>query len=109
LTPNIPKNINIHYDDTQIHNTCNIKFLGLVIDSTLSWKEHISQRAIKMSSAGYAIRALALIMSQKSLLMTYYAYAHSIMSYGIIFWGISTHSNQISKIKKRIVKIITKA
>jgi hypothetical protein len=32
-TPNIPKNINIHYDDTQIHNTCNIKFLGIVIDS----------------------------------------------------------------------------
>jgi hypothetical protein len=62
-----------------------------------------------MSSAGYAIRALSLIMSQKSLLMTYYAYAHSIMSYGIIFWGISTHSNQILKIQKRIVRIITKA
>jgi hypothetical protein len=61
-TPNIPKNINIHYKDTQIHNTCNIKFLGLFIDSALSWKEHISQRAIKMSSAGCAIRALSLIM-----------------------------------------------
>jgi hypothetical protein len=61
-TAYIPKNINIHYDDTQIHNDCNIKFLGLVIDSTLSWKEHISQTAIKMSSAGYA-RALSLIMS----------------------------------------------
>jgi hypothetical protein len=36
--------------------------------------------------------------------MTYYAHAHSIMSYGIIFWGNSTHSNQIFKIKKRIVR-----
>jgi hypothetical protein len=41
--------------------------------------------------------------------MTYYAYAHSVMSYGIIFWGNSTHSNQIFKIQKRIVRIITKA
>jgi hypothetical protein len=42
------------------------KTTGLVIDSTLFWKEHISQRALKMSSAGYAIRALSLIMSQES-------------------------------------------
>jgi hypothetical protein len=41
--------------------------------------------------------------------MTYCAYAHSIMSYGIIFWGNSTHSNQIFKIQKRIVSIIMKA
>jgi hypothetical protein len=99
-TPNIPNNIYIHYDDTQIHNTCNTTSLGLVTDSTLSWKEHISQGAIKMSSAGYAITALSLIMSQESLLMTCYAYAHSIMSYGI-FWGNSTHSNQIFKIKNK--------
>jgi hypothetical protein len=105
-TPNIPKNINIHYDVTQMYSTCNITFLGLVIKSTLSWKEHISQRAIKMSSA---IRALSLIMCQESLLITYYAYAQSIMSYDIIFWDNSTHSNHISKIQKRIVRIVTKA
>jgi hypothetical protein len=58
--------------------------------------------------AGYAIRALSLIMSKESLLMTYYAYAHSIMSYGIVFWGNSTHGNQIFKIQKRIVRIIEK-
>jgi hypothetical protein len=34
---------------------------------------------------------------------------HTIMSYGIVFWGNSTHSDQIFKIKKRIVRIITKA
>jgi hypothetical protein len=48
-------------------------------------------------------------MSLECLLMTYYAYIHSIMSYGIIFWGNSTHSNQIFKIKKKIVRIIMKA
>jgi hypothetical protein len=40
--------------------------------------------------------------------MTHYAYAHSIMSYGIIFWGNATHSKLIFKIKKRIVRTIMK-
>jgi hypothetical protein len=31
------------------------------------------------------------------------------MKYGIIFWGNSMHSDQIFKIKKRIVRIIMKA
>jgi hypothetical protein len=46
-------------------------------------------------------------MSLESLLMTYYAYAHSIMSYDIVFWSNSTHSDQIFKIQK-IVRIFMK-
>jgi hypothetical protein len=49
------------------------------------------------------------VMSLEGLLMTYYAYAHSIMSYGIVFWGNSTNSDQIFKIQKRIIRIIMKA
>jgi hypothetical protein len=41
--------------------------------------------------------------------MTYYAYVHSIMSYGIIVCGNSTYSNLIFKIQKRTVRIIMKA
>jgi hypothetical protein len=48
-------------------------------------------------------------MSPESLLMAYHAYVHSIMTYGIIFWGYSMHSDQIFKIKKRIVWVIMKA
>jgi hypothetical protein len=74
-------------------------------------KDHIKQIAIKLSSACYAIRILTSVMTLECLLMTYYAYTHSIMSYGIIFWGNSTHNNQIFiiKKKKRIVRIIMKA
>jgi hypothetical protein len=60
--PNIPKNINVNYGDTQINNACNFKFLGLIIDSALSWKDNIKQTAIKLNSAGYAIRILTLVM-----------------------------------------------
>ena len=36
----------------------------------------------------------------------YFAFAHSILSYSITFWGISKHSNMIFKIQKRMIRII---
>ena len=39
--------------------------------------------------------------------MIYFSYFHSIMSYGIIFWGNSHHRINIFKIKKRIIRIMT--
>jgi hypothetical protein len=98
------------YQNIQINNTYNTKFFGLIIDSTWkSWKDQINHLVTKLSSAGYSIRTLSSVMSQESLRMIYFAYVHSIMSYGIIFWGNSTHSNLIFKIKKkRIVRIIMK-
>jgi hypothetical protein len=35
-----------------------------------------------------------------------YFYFHSIMTYGLIFWGSSYHSNTVFKLQKRIIRII---
>jgi hypothetical protein len=45
-------------------------------------------------------------MSLGILRSTYFLYAHSIISYGIIFWRNSSHSEKIFKIQKRIIRII---
>jgi hypothetical protein len=103
------KNINVTHGDTQIHNICNVKFLGLITDNTLSWKYHINQLAIKLSVAAYVIRTLSFIMSQVNLAMIYFDYIHSTMSHRIIFWANSAHSNLIFKIQKRRVRMIMKA
>jgi hypothetical protein len=60
--------------------------LGIDIDSALSWKNHITNLSGKLNKACYAIRAIKSFMSQESMKMTYYAYVHSLLSYGIIFW-----------------------
>ena len=46
-------------------------------------------------------------MSLDVLKSIYFSYVHSIISYGIIFWGNSCHSEEIFKIQKKIIKIIT--
>ena len=37
----------------------------------------------------------------------FFSYFHSIMSYGVIFWGNSCVSKDIFKIQKRIIRILT--
>ena len=37
----------------------------------------------------------------------YYLYVHSVLSYGIFFWGNSHLSDSIFKIQKRIIRVIT--
>ena len=75
-----------------ITNVPSAKFLGLLIDDTLSWDKHINQIATKLSSACYAVWALTPPLSVKALKMLYFSYAHSIISYGILFWGASANS-----------------
>ena len=81
------------------------KFLGLMIDSTLSWKDHIIEITPKLNKACYVIRTF--LRSPEILRMVYFSYFHSIKSYGIMFWGNSRNSINIYKIQKRIIWIIT--
>jgi hypothetical protein len=83
------------------------KFLGLMIDSTLSWKDHITETTPKLNKACYVIITLTFLRSSELLRMVYFSYFHSIMLYGIIFWSNSHHSINIFKIQKRIIRIIT--
>jgi hypothetical protein len=93
--------------NTIITNINNTKFLGLIIDSTLSWKVHITALTSKLNKACYAIRAIKPFMSLEAMKMIYYSYVHSVISYGIINWGNSHFSDSIFKIQKRIIRVIT--
>ena len=53
-----------------------------------------------------AIRSIKPFMSLDVLRSTYFSYAHSVLSYGIIFWGNSSFSDDIFIIQKRIIRII---
>ena len=55
----------------------------------------------------YVIRILKPLLSLEALKTVYFATVHSIISYGIIFWGISTNSKIIFKTQERIIRIIT--
>jgi len=77
------------------------------IDDSLSWKAHIEQMMSKLNTACFVIRTIQAIISLETLRMIYFAYIHSIIRYGIIFWGNQSYCDKIFKIQKRVIRIIT--
>ena len=96
--------VHIGYKDNPINIICSTNFLGLTLDSTLSWKTHTDQLSFKLNSACCIIRSLKSLISTKNLRTV--SYGHSIMAYGIIFQGNSPYINNIFKLQKRAIKII---
>jgi len=45
-------------------------------------------------------------MALEALKTIYFSYFHSIVTYGIILWGNSVHSQYIFKIQKRMIRLI---
>jgi len=93
-------NMQVSFGNRKIVTTQSLKFLGLTIDNSLTWKHHIGELTSRLSKACYAIRSINVLRS------TYFSYVHSIIFYGMIFWANSSHSEEIHKIQKRIIRMI---
>jgi hypothetical protein len=67
-------------------NTTNTKFLGMMINNTLTWKSHIEMIIPKLSVACFVVKASKPFVKQDTLKMVYHSYSYSLVNYGIIFW-----------------------
>lgn len=83
-----------------------VKFLGVYLDSKLSWQDHITHLENKLSKNTFLIRSLSKSVSQRTLLTAYYGCFHSNMTYAIINWGHSAHAFNIFKVQRRCVRLI---
>jgi hypothetical protein len=59
-----------------------------------------------MCSACYAFRNIKHIVLVDTLRVIYFAHIHSIISYGIIFWGSSYYANKVFILQKKIIRIV---
>jgi len=89
--------LKLNYQGNYVTRSSNTKFLGLIIDDSLSWKAHIEQMMSKLNTACFVIRTIQ-ATSPETLRMVCFAYIHSVMSYGIIFGGNQLYSDKIFKI-----------
>jgi hypothetical protein len=98
---------NVSYNNNFISNNNRVKFLGLTLDTTLSWEGHINYVISKLNSLCFILRSLKPFVSAETMRAIYFAYAHSIMTYGIIFWGYSRYSVKVFMMQKRMFRIMT--
>jgi hypothetical protein len=84
------------------------KLLGLTIDNKLNWNAHIDVVCKKLASSIFALRQLKNVTTQEVLIPAYYAFFHSRITYGVIFWGNSSMTNvhRVLVLQKKAVRVI---
>jgi len=75
-----------------------IKYLGVLLDSDLSWKSQINNTVLKLKRANGALAKLRHFVPLNVLIQVYYAIFHSHLQYCIQIWGQPNNSTLINSI-----------
>ena len=70
-----------------------VKYLGVLIDSNLSWQYHINYISLKISKTIGIISRLRYVLPTSILLHIYRSLIHPYVSYGLSVWGQTSKSN----------------
>ena len=86
-------------------------FLGITLDSHLSWENHCGQVANKISRNSSAINRVKKLLPPSSLKILYSSLILPHLQYGLAAWGGCTDQNKkrIISIQKRITRTISKS
>ena len=93
----IKDHITIKINNKVIDQKEYIKYLGVLMDSTLSWKFHISNISRKISRSIGIMYKLRLFLPLKVLKDVYYSLIYSHIIYAIEVWG-SAFKTELNKI-----------
>ena len=84
----------------------NVRFLGIQLDTRLTWRPHVEGLLPVLASAVYAIRRIRDTVDTNAAKSVYYALFHSKMTYGLRTWGASAHSCRVLVLQKRAVRAL---
>lgn len=103
-------NIDIKIDNTTIDRVYVTKFLGVLIDDKLSWKDHINMIKSKLTKTIAIIYRAKYLLDKKSLFILYCSLFLPYLSYCCEVWGnaYTTYINGVYILQKKVVRIICK-
>ena len=105
--PNVPHvDLQLMLDGKELNLINETVFLGITIDSRLQWGPHITALSKRLSSAAFAVRKNRQLTDIATAKLVYFAYFHSIMSYGILLWGSAADVDSIFILQKRAIRAI---
>ena len=86
-----------------------VKYLGITIDSTLTWGKHIDNLTLKLSKNIGLLYKIRPFVNNKLMKTLYYGLVYPHLTYAIEVWGSAdnTHINKILILQKRFVRLIT--
>ena len=100
--------LNISIDGTRIEEVKKTKFLGVIQDNKLSWKDHVAHVVGKVSRGLGMIIKTRNYLNKQGLLTLYYSFVYPYLTYCNHIWGTIYQSNlkQLCVTQKKIVRVI---
>ena len=98
----------LQLENTKIKQVTHTKFLGLTVDSGLTWKNQSEIVISKLSSICGAIRRIASLLTKKTRKLVYFSFFHSRLCYCLEVWGFTSKSKlkQIKNLQEKVLKIV---
>jgi hypothetical protein len=94
-------------DNNILHTSSQTKFLGVILDESLDYKEQCSNLIHKLNSAPFMFVVLRRTIKNVALLKTvYYANVQSYLQFGVICWGDSVAFSDVFTIQKKIIRAL---
>ena len=103
--------LNIYIDNNKIKSVNKQKLLGIYIDESLLWSDHIDYLCANISSKISLLKQLSPYIPFEAQKMFYQRYILPLIDYGSITWGTTSNNNieRLLKLQKRAERIILNA
>ena len=105
----ITNEIKLYINDKELKRSFCIKYLGILIDSHLNWKDNIDYISRKIKRTIGIIYKLRYYVNIKTLLNVYNALIHPFLIYGILAWGNTypTTLKPLIILQKKATRVLT--
>lgn len=108
-SPGVLPKLSLFIDGQPISETNKSKFLGVIIDNKLSWKDHITYLAGKIARGIGVIIKARQYLDKNALISLYYSFVYPYYTYCNHIWGNTRASNlnRLFILQKKIIRIIS--
>ena len=106
---NLTEPIILKFGRKKITHANHVKFLGVLLDETLSWRSHLIELSRKLARSVGIFYKLRHYVPLDTLISIYYALFYPFLTYGIVVWG-ATYENLIKPIltaQKKVIRAMT--
>ena len=98
----------IMIDGKSIGKVSKTKFLGVIMDALLTWRQHTDYISAKISKGVGILYKIRKFVNKKTLINLYYTFIYPYFSYCNEVWGsaYSCHLKRLTTLQKRAIRII---
>ena len=101
--------LKVSIDNNPIKQSHHIKYLGVLIDDNLNWKQQIKEQCSKVARGSWALNQLKHFVDEQTLSSFYLCLIYSHLQYCISSWGTASKSTlaPLFILQKRSIRLLT--